>query len=289
MNDNNIKISKTTIALVIVIFILVIGFAIYIINQNKSKTGSGDLNNQGTVQIEQGKTYARVDNKMVQLTAENAANYYGKKVANYTQGGITYRLFYVDEEGKYGDKGMSYIIADYQKKDVDLGAYKTYSAANASVMKKLNPEWAKEDGTIDTKHENIVSWLLNPNEWKEYANSYASYAVGAPSVEMYVDSYKQAMNLGNYQTRMNQYGYEISADSGKSWYTSAKQRFTEDNNEIYITKAGIFWLSSMSGGNEDCIFAASQQDEGIISMGYSEPYGFRPLVALPASFKLDLK
>ena len=231
----------------------------------------------------------KIDNKEQEITEKNVADYYGREVENYTQNDTKYRLFYIDFEGKYGDAGTSYIIADSIVKSDKLSSYKTYEAINNSVMKKLNPQWSTSDGVIDNKNENIVSWICNPKEWSVYANENANYAVGGPSMEMYVDSYRQAMNMTSYKTRVTQFGYEFSPDNEKNWYQSAQNRFTEDNNGIYLTNDGDFWLSSMSAGNENCIYAASLNAQGIVSNGYGQEAGFRPVVSVKSSFKLELK
>ena len=55
----------------------------------------------------------------VSVTAEqiaaNKEKYYGKVAENYTQGGLTYRIFYVDTENKFGDGANTvYLKADYK-------------------------------------------------------------------------------------------------------------------------------------------------------------------------------
>ena len=47
--------------------------------------------------------------------------YYGKKVKNYTAGGKTYRIFYIDTEGKFGDKTS---LTTYTPRGTDLTIYK---------------------------------------------------------------------------------------------------------------------------------------------------------------------
>lgn len=282
----NKGLTKVEVILIIIILLIIGGFTAYIVSQNLNKSNGNGSNN---AENNDGKLSIKIDKKNVQLSEENVSDYYGKEVTNYTQNGLKYRLFYVDLDGKYGDAGTSYIIADSIVKSDKLSSYKTYEAVNNSVMKKLNPQWSISDGVIDNKNENIVSWLCNPKEWSEYANENANYAVGGPSMEMYVDSYRQAMNMASYKTRVTQFGYEFSPDNEKNWYQSAQNRFTEDNNGIYLTNAGDFWLSSMSAGNENCIYAASLNAQGIVSNGYGQEAGFRPVVSVKSSFKLELK
>ena len=76
--------------------------------------------------------------------AENPGAYYGQKVTNYTAGGKTYRIFYVDTEGKFGDKNTIYLKADWTSNDTSLSDYPSYtpSGTDLKTYKKLNPSWA---------------------------------------------------------------------------------------------------------------------------------------------------
>ncbi len=65
----------------------------------------------------------------VRLTADqiaaNKETYYGAVAQNYTQGGLTYRIFYVDKEGNFGDgKNTIYLKADYKVKKITKHRYK---------------------------------------------------------------------------------------------------------------------------------------------------------------------
>ena len=63
--------------------------------------------------------------------AANPEKYYGKKVTNYTAGGKTYRIFYIDTEGKFGDKNTVYLKADWTANDTRLSKlYKLYTKWN---------------------------------------------------------------------------------------------------------------------------------------------------------------
>ncbi len=58
--------------------------------------------------------------KVTSITAEqiaaNPEKYYGQVAQNYTQGDLTYRIFYVDKENKFGDGANTiYLKADYKK------------------------------------------------------------------------------------------------------------------------------------------------------------------------------
>lgn len=288
MKNNKGKISVTVI-LVIIIVLLVILFGGYILKNKSEDKKEGQSTGDTKIEVESGKITVKTSQGTSEITKDNVAELYGKEVTNYTQNGKKYRVFFIDFDGKYGDEGTVYLIADYEQKDIKLGSYKTYESNDLSVMKKMNPQWTQAKGQISMKNEFITSWLCNTKEWKDYANENANYAIGGPSIEMYVDSYKQAVGATRYKTRTVEAGYEFSSNDGNNWYQSAKNSFTEDNNSIYLTKDGTFWIASPSAGDENCLYAASQESSGIVSEGYGQSYGFRPIVSLKNTFKIETK
>ncbi len=133
--------------------------------------------------------------------AENPGAYYGQKVTNYTAGGKTYRIFYVDTEGKFGDKNTIYLKADWTPNYTSLSTY-TPSGTDLEIYKKLNPSWAAQRGSSTSSwntNEEAAAWLCSPSKWTKYCDtSKANYAIGSPPVEMYVASYNQVPHeIGN--------------------------------------------------------------------------------------------
>ena len=98
--------------------------------------------------------------------AKNPEAYYGKKVNNYTAGGKTYRIFYIDTEGKFGDKNTVYLKADWTANDTSLSNYKNYtpSGTDLATYKKLNPSWAAKRGSSTSSwnnNEHAAAWLCS--------------------------------------------------------------------------------------------------------------------------------
>ena len=99
--------------------------------------------------------------------------YYGKKVTNYTAGGKTYRIFYIDTEGKFGDKNTVYLKADWTANDTSLTTY-TPSGTDLEIYKKLNPSWAAARGSNTSswnKNEHAAAWLCSPSKWTTYLDT----------------------------------------------------------------------------------------------------------------------
>lgn len=80
----------------------------------------------------------------------------------------------------------------------------------------MNPLWATKGNTVEAEtttisnlNEQAAAWLCDPSKWTAYCDTdKANYAIGGPSVEMYVKSYNQTHGdnaLGcQYQTMMPQ-------------------------------------------------------------------------------------
>lgn len=247
------------------------------------------VNSDGSIEKFPGTVNIKIGDKTETITREEAPNYYGKIVSNYTQKGTTYRLFYIDFDGMFGMPGTAYIIADYTTEPGLINKYKTYESKDTSVMKRLNPLWAKEKPILENNNEKIVSALCDTTLWKDYANDNANYAVAGPSIEMYVESYKQTKKDVNYKLRALVNGYEFSNSNGKDWFPSAINYFTTDNNSIYLTEQGTFWLTSIPTSNTACLDAANYDKKGINNEGYGESNGFRPIVSIKKSFTLELQ
>ena len=201
-----------------------------------------------------------VTKKLVSLTAEqikaSPKTYYGKEVKNYTAGGLTYRIFYVDENNKIYLKGDD-------KTSTNLNDYANYDVTN-TLVRELNPEWAATRGDSESSwniNEKAAAWLCSPVNsttvsittlpWKNYFDSTkAEYVVGGPSVEMYVKSYNQTHDkdangkdaLG-YQYQTNNapgYGYKVYNEiQNDGWYINRNiLDATTTYGNIYAGKNG---------------------------------------------------
>ena len=146
-----------------------------------------------------------VDGQTVTLTKSNAPEYYGKVVTNYdSPTPVTWKLFYIDFDGKYGEAGKIYLKAE-QVTTTALSVSSSISSTKAvDKMKQMNPSWARYDGVVYLNNEHAVLWLCEEDNWSSYKNNEkADYVMGAPSVEMYIDSYNA------YHSKKGTAGYQI--------------------------------------------------------------------------------
>ena len=140
--------------------------------------------------------------------AANPELYYGQEVTNYTAGGGTYRIFYVDTEGKFGEKNIVYLKMDNESDYTELTYNQDqsyYSTADLNIMKNMNPKWGSRRINAGwSLKEQSAMWLCAPTGegfskayWnKYYDSSSANYVIGAPSLEMYAESYNDTVHSG---------------------------------------------------------------------------------------------
>ena len=244
--------------------------------------------------------------KIPEIIAKIRANpqaYYGKKVTNYKASDSdtnTYRIFYVDKDNDFKDGyNTIYLKADFSG---SVSCSTSYDASQ-TLIKRMNPLWATkgntveaETTTISNQNEQAAAWLCDPSKWTAYCDTdKANYAIGGPSVEMYVKSYNQTHGdnaLGcQYQTHdAPGYGYKVKGTIQNSgWYTNSntldysmtyKSMYCGQNGE----NTGTWWLASPSANGSGGVCFVYGHYAGLSSDGYSNDFGVSPLVSLKSSF-----
>ena len=216
------------------------------------------------------------------LTIGEATNVdkYGWKVPNYTvEATNAWRLFYQDSNYTYliTDECVgSYMPSDY------YGEY-TSGADVSTIGQKLNPMLLAngEFFTSDNTNTNILAtaWLTDPNEWDEFKNSDAVFAIGSPTVELYVKSFNATASTNGAN--------EITLDVGTYGYTQDTvigQLKTTYNNGIYNkSELSKCWLASSYDASYlelDVLGSYGRFGNGDVTYG---SYAVRPLVCIPTS------
>ena len=271
------------------------------------------------------------------ITKDNVAEYLGKKVTNYTgassviingetyEVSTEYRLYYIDFEGKYGEKDTIYLKAECTDKNYMLPITDTTSADETKI-KELNPELYK-DGNAgpDASNDNMkaVTWLTNTTNWKSLADKKfegdINYIVGAPSIEMMMDSYNTHYKLTGtevessgsnrikllckYEQGLDGYkvwssGYYEDCGEGITTYLDALESDPEIDSTYYPGDYGLYWFGSPSfcdgNGNTDSpsVLLAYYDNGGIVIPGgilTEECCALCPLVSLKSSAQLTLE
>ena len=197
----------------------------------------------------------------------NPQAYYGKKVTNYKASDSdtnTYKIFYVDKDNYFKDGyNTIYLKADFSGNVSFLTSYD----ASQTLIKKMNPLWATKGNTVAAKtttisnpNEQAAAWLCDPSKWTAYCDTdKANYAIGGPSVEMYVKSYNQTHGddaLGcQYQTNgAPGYGYKVNNTiQNNGLYTNDTLDYSMTYKSMYCgqngKKTGSWWLASPSANS----------------------------------------
>ena len=231
--------------------------------------------------------------------------YYGKVAQNYTAGGLTYRIFYVDRENKFGDGANTvYLKADY-KITMALTDHIAYEPEgnDLEVYKRMNPNWTVQRGNITPAswnyNERAAGWLCSPTQWTDYLdNTKATYAIGGPSVEMYVASYNDVVHSAGttkgglsteYATKdAPGYIYKVNGELNNSGYSTASN--TIDNtgyNNMYAKSKTNWWIASPSSYNSSgvCRVDYSYLDSNY----YRDSRGIGPLVSLKSGITVEVE
>ncbi len=306
---------------------------------------NGNITDEKVVTPETTGSQITADGKTVTLTRENVADYLGKKVKNYTGqpsvkiGSITYnvsteyRLYYVDFEGKYGEKGTIYLKAECSSEAYEIP---TTAPKGTDVVKiqNLNPGlYNKEDEngmpiadqileppSDENDGMKAVKWLTNTNNWAGLADESMlgniNYIVGAPSLEMMMDSYNTHYKLkgdeevstsdleSNKDARARLY-YQYPYDSNRYGYgvrSADKTQFSRDRTSNYSVRTDsidtmyypganrCYWLASPSAGKYSFLMKVYSYDlECVWSEHHEQRRSICPLVSLKSSVSLTLE
>ena len=274
-------------------------------------TGSATITIKGKISTNVSTTCTvTVTKTRTSVTAEQIASnpekYYGQVAQNYTAGGKTYRIFYIDTEGKFGDKNTVYLKADWTANDTSLTTY-TPSGTDLETYKKLNPSWATQRGNSTSSwhtNEKAAAWLCSPSQWTIYCDtSKANYAIGSPTVEMYVASYNQVSHTtGNYTLgatyrETNVPGYIYTLDGKQPTGYNGDYSTNVDTldyigyNSMYCGKTEncYRWLASPSAYDYEYVCLAGGGSASLGNDHYGLTYGICPLISLKPDFQLEIE
>lgn len=283
--------------------------------------------------ISKSGTVKRVVTPIAAEIAANKEEYYGQVVSNYTAGGKTYRVFYVDEEGYFGEANTIYLKADSDEDELlDFSEISEYTPINTEILEIMNPIWyAQRSGASWTYNEKISAYLCDPTTsdsssnqaWEEYFDSEkANYAIGSPSIEMYIKSYNQVPHkIGNYTlgveygTYKNAYGYKYTLNGTRSsvsmvdyWtgedtidYTGYNSMYFGNNGEKKEYFAILFCSPSSLHKEVSCgiwlehaslnygVYSQTPGFPAQILAANAQEYGYSPVISLKSGFNLEVE
>ena len=295
--------------------------------------GKGGSSGGGTTKPEEGIT-ATVEGKTVTITKDNIADYLGKVVTNYvpTKNSVTiggteytvstqYRLYYVDFDGKYGEKNGVYLKADCTSNNYKLPITDTTESTASNIkIRALNTSLYK-DGVTSPSASNAnmkaVTFLTNTTNWDSLKTGSSlankiNYVVGAPSVEMMMDSYNTKYKLTNngintskltadtarvklvYKYTNGNAGYKVGpcGNVGAEYNDYTSDYSVKTDSEIdtvyYPGDKKNYWLASPSSSGSGTVLEVHYSFGGIVGASNSSS-AFCPLVSLKSTVSLELQ
>ena len=213
-----------------------------------------------------------------QMIANEPAKYYGLKVTNYTSqnGQNDWKIFYSDGEHIFLITGDYINTEETDRIDTSTGMTKSgynaywrsvpsFQTVNSEVLTRFKlTEYALENGHLGSE---CVSTLINENNWSSYKDSEnkAEYAIGSPTVEMWMDSWNKRYPSDKiYCNNTNTYGYYVGTSSNPTSYNFSNSGKEGYKNKLYYPHTSSYngsygyWLASPSADyhgrvlNVDC-------------------------------------
>ena len=228
---------------------------------------------------------------------ETLQEYIGTKITDYNpKAGGTWRIFYYDEAGEFGTTGKLYLKRDFVSNDTSLSSHIDYlpSEQGLKIMKAMNPKWRDYPtvgaNTIDLENEHCVAWLCDPEVWNDnYKTDQADYAIGSPSVEMYMKAYnvwktgnKDATNLICKVEGEN--GYSVGANnsykSDVGWVTDENVLESGPKNIFMTSGENYWWLASPSARSAKAVDYINGFYINVSNYNYVRAQGVCPIVSL---------
>lgn len=207
--------------------------------------------------------------------------------ANYSG---TWKIFYADEEELL-------IIPTNVISGTSLGYNSGIPLSEkpvSEVMKngiyggKWNKTWLNTPGAVTNgnKHK-AVAYLCDSDNWKDFVATDRtkpiisnSYAVGAPTLELFVSSWNKIVDSSKVISTplsTTAYGYTTTIIS--------EITTNEANGLYYPNETGNYWLASPHGSssNNNIVFFVNRNSKSLDNYGYSNNINFRPIVSIPLS------
>ena len=221
-------------------------------------------------------------------------NDFGKEVTGYSPvGGGKWRLFYAEGSGQ--GNGTAYLIRDrigntgYELNDASV--VKGWNSSEvSSLAQSLNPKFTSWTAQAGNNNIKAVAALLDKDQWTDYSNNssdepIATWALGAPPVEMFIASYNATheTQLDSTVESVTSTGYKVKIGSGNfDTYARGLGNTSDLDKAIYCNDSYNWWLASPSAYDYDSVMYV--ENSGILGyIIYGLNAGVRPLVSVPLS------
>ena len=179
-----------------------------------------------------------------------------------------------------------------------------YSAGAGMItspkIQALNSDFFEKYPTSDTENTKAVAYMLDTNAWSDFAGEKAEYAIGGPTIELFLKSYNEKYpdenyNNGRYQAKAtSEIGYKLSGDGGNTWRGNDSSYFMNSDDSLYVInskdEANGMWIASpIDFYTEDEIINIyySGKLAGLGIKTVTPSLGFRPVVCLNSNVELQ--
>lgn len=254
---------------------------------------------------------ARMSPKTAEEIFNNPIEYYGKKVSNYSvssKAPIGWRIFHSDGEniyliadyyitsefvpnGRLGSKATSAmslnfpnVVKDYE--DMEFNQ-------NNNPAKKLLKKYYDSGYDCIPNRLNQIKFLMDTDVWSTFKSEQAEYAIGAPTLELFVESYNKTHPEKQIDMKLEEKGYLLkwSTESEENYQDSMTGFDLKEYNNLYVInnpddRAGIVMISYEGEGNEVATTFAIDFSGKLGWSRYNCMVGLRPVACLKAGTQL---
>ena len=166
----------------------------------------------------------------------------GAVVNGYNAQGLNWQVFYADASETFlisQTSAKSFKIPTKRNKYSDNEQEYTYKGSedvrNSTFGSKWNKKWLEKCSGQEqtTAKAQATAYMCDSYNWKEYKTGSANYAVGGPTVELFIQSYNKSKNknLSIENDDVTQIGYagnkpsELSANTLNGFYNIGRNYF----------------------------------------------------------------
>ena len=237
----------------------------------------------------------------------NKPSIYGSTVTNYNANGIKWKVFYATTDRIY------LIASDYVHYSKLTNAYKNGASCYNTGTHPYIYYWAsggtslettgRQDGifmatgyTLNSSNQSskCVSGLLNTNNWTDFVDTnYADYAIGGPTLNMYIASWN-AKGYTKLYTNTNTDGYYVGTSANPTTYDVNMSSDTAGYGDtLYYPHQSAYpscygyWLVAPSAYNTINIMNVNYGGYVSYNSCNDNTFGVRPLVSLKSGVTLQ--
>lgn len=236
------------------------------------------------------------------------ANAIGKPLTGYNceAGNFKWRIFHIDGKSVYiiADEYIPFNVAPLGRKGTPLYVnrnkymlsfddvvrdYKGIQDITDPRIRALNSLFFKTNTDENTNiNMRAVAYMLDTKAWAKFANDNAEYAIGGPTLELFVKSYNFT-HKRKLKVMSNKVGYMIKYEDENEFKYYVQ--YLESRNGLYFkddtSKAYGMWLASPSADYPSNVMYV-YYGGNVSNDGYnSTNIGFRPLVCLKSDIRFE--